>query len=144
MSCLSLSGSDLDEETLNRMDQIEGLEGISLVASFVKPDALVSLVESTVMENGGISSENGVECYLLKLARERGLQIVGLETAEEQDDALATADDAIWLYEIKTIVEDPDGYVESIRQMLRAWAEGDREALAEEDEIGVTDDMSAE
>ena len=60
------------------MDQIEGLEGISLIASFVKPEALSSLVESIVMENEGISSDNGVEVYLLKLARERGLQIVGL------------------------------------------------------------------
>ena len=42
------------------------------------------------------------------------------------------------------MVEEPEAYVESVRQMLRAWAEGDREALAGEDDTESTEDMSAE
>ena len=41
-------------------------------------------------------------------------------------------------------MEDPEGYVESIRQMLRAWAEGDREALTDEEDVEITEEMSAE
>ena len=126
LSCVQLGGSKLDDDTLDRMSQIEGLEGISALAYFMKPSALAGTVEVTLMENAGVTSEQGVEMYLMQLARDRGLQIVGLETAEEQDAALASGGDALYLYEVKCVVEDPEGYVEAIRQMLKAWAEGDR------------------
>ena len=91
LSLVDFSGNSLDDETLQRMSQIEGLESISIVAPFVKLSALASLVECTIMENVGISSERGVEMYLMQLAHDRGMKILGLETAEEQDAVLDSA-----------------------------------------------------
>lgn len=75
-------------------------------------------------DEGG-SYEEGVEIA----AQQRGLKVIGLETAEEQLAALAGLPDRLFIGEIKDMAAHPDDTDETVDRMIALYNGGDIDGL---------------
>ncbi len=84
--------------------------------------------------SAGYDAESGADTVLMRLAREKGLEIRGLETAEQQIDWLAGGTDEEQLAALKALLamtdEELDAATRSMDEAVRAWMKGDIKPLA--------------
>jgi uncharacterized protein YbaP (TraB family) len=81
----------------------------------------------------GYESASGADMVLMRVAREQGDEVLGLETAEQQIEWLASAPEDEQLAALKKLLAVPEEEFDaSIREMdeaVRAWMKGDAKPL---------------
>lgn len=98
------------------------LEGVCVPVWYAK-------CEEAVAKTCGFSAEKGIDMLLLSRAHENNMAIDGLETADEQYALLLSMSDALSEYYIAQIAENPDAAAQTMYQSIRAWLDGDADAL---------------
>jgi uncharacterized protein YbaP (TraB family) len=85
--------------------------------------------------SAGYEAEAGADAVLIRLAREQGDEVKGLETAEQQIDWIASGTDEEQLAALKKLLATPeaefDEMMTSMDQGVRAWMKGDIAPLTE-------------
>jgi len=84
------------------------------------------------LEKLGYDSGIGVEKTLEKTAREQGKTVIGLETAEQQLGYFDTLPERAQLDYLNTTVAELPTVESEFNQLLRNWAEGKPDALAQQ------------
>jgi hypothetical protein len=75
----------------------------------------------------GYDGKLGIDVHFLKRARDKGKNIISLETVEEQVYALTGNDDSdsLGIFYLKTILRENPSLDSATRGMMRAWKTGD-------------------
>jgi uncharacterized protein YbaP (TraB family) len=83
----------------------------------------------------GYDTEAGADTVLIRRAREKGIEIRGLETAEQQIDWLAGGTDEEQLVALKALLamseEELDAATRAMDDAVRAWMKGDIKPLTD-------------
>lgn len=95
----------------------------------MKPYAILSLLEEKAVSDALLSSDLGVDQYLIRRAREKGMEVRALETLEEQFSLLHSMSNALTGYQIMLYASYPEQAALSTLQLLDAWNKGDRAML---------------
>ena len=95
----------------------------------MKPYAILSLLEEKAVSDALLSSDLGVDQYLIRRAREKGMEVRALETLEEQFSLLHSMSNALTGYQIMLYASYPEQAALSTLQLLDAWKKGDRAIL---------------
>ena len=95
----------------------------------MKPYAILSLLEEKAVSDALLSSDLGVDQYLIRRAREKGMEVRALETLEEQFSLLHSMSNALTGYQIMLYASYPEQAALSTLQLLDAWKKGDRAML---------------
>lgn len=93
------------------------------------PTAWSSLITNKLARDAGYSTEYSTETVFLNLAKRQGKQIYEIESAELQYGLNAAQPMALQVYNVQSVVEDPDASLNQIREIYRAWASFDSAAL---------------
>lgn len=94
------------------------------------PSVWSSTLSNRLASDCGYSSQYGTDRALLSLAKERSMKIVELESVEEQYQMNADEPRGLQIYSLKTSVQtDYEVLKNQIRELYRAWSEGDGAAL---------------
>lgn len=105
-----------------------------------------STLANKIAEDCGYSSDYGTDRALLSYAKNHGIEIHEIESAEEQYQINANEPPELQCYLLKSAVEtDYELQKEQMRELYRAWSEADSAALEQmlSDE-GVTEELSAQ
>ena len=108
---------------------VEKLGYPEYVLNRMKPAAWYSMAEDLAIRSAGLSSDWGVDNYLMKRAREDGKQVQELEGMDSQMEILLNLPDEALDNEIKMILLYPKEAGEETRKLWKAWCEGDEEKL---------------
>jgi uncharacterized protein YbaP (TraB family) len=85
--------------------------------------------------SAGYDTDSGADNVLMKLAREKGMEIRGLETAEQQIDWLAGGTDEEQLAALKALLAmsdaEFDATTRTMDEAVRAWMKGDTAPLTD-------------
>ncbi|MBR0320066.1 MAG: TraB/GumN family protein [Clostridia bacterium] len=95
----------------------------------MKPYAILSLLEEKAVSDALLSSDLGVDQYLIRRAREKGMEVRALETLEEQFSLLHSMSNALTGYQMMLYASYPEQAALSTLQLLDAWNKGDRAML---------------
>jgi len=99
----------------------------------LKPWYAATTLSSVAIQRTGIQPEYGIDVVLMERAASEGKNIVGLETAEEQVDALSGGaedlSDSAGIYYLKTTLREISELDSMISQMMRAWKTGNDSLL---------------
>ena len=95
----------------------------------MKPYAILSLLEEKAVSDALLSSDLGVDQYLIRRAREKGMEVRALETLEEQFSLLHSMSNALTGYQMMLYASYPEQAALSTLQLLDAWKKGDRAML---------------
>lgn len=102
---------------------------MGMVIEMTKPWFATMTLGVMPLMASGYDSGAGADTVLMKLAREQGDEVIGLETAEQQIEWLSSAPDEQQLAALKRLLAVPDAEFEaSIRatdEAIRAWMKGD-------------------
>lgn len=108
---------------------VEKLGQSELILNRLQAAAWVSLAEEMTYEQLGLTSENGVDMYLLNRAYADGKPIETLETVEFQMNLLLSMPDALADYQLRETLENPEDVCLAAQQLFDAWLQGDEETL---------------
>ena len=97
----------------------------------MRPWLVAMTLSSYAFIHAGLNPDYGIDYVLLDRAATDGKAIVGLETAEEQIDALAgtTESDSAGIYYLRTTLREIAGVDSIVTNLIRAWKMGDDEML---------------
>ena len=109
---------------------VEKLGQSEIILNRMRVAAWVSLAEEMTYEQLGLSSDNGVDMYLLNRAYADGKPIEALETVEFQMDLLLSMPDALADYQLRETLENPEAACLAAEQLFDAWRQGDEESLS--------------
>jgi uncharacterized protein len=101
------------------LDQVEGYE-----PWFVNLSLLLGLAQSL-----GFSSDQGLDRYLIERAEASGKPLIGLETLQDQLDALDATPMEEQLLGLEDFLERPQEMPGKLTELHQAWREGDVERL---------------
>lgn len=142
---IDLNGPELDQELMDKLKALPGMDEYSGLLPFLSRSAISSLVLTVaVMQAADVDSDKSVESYVVNAARKHGLELIGLETEEEQDEVINSQSDALVLQELKDAIEHFDEQIAEVNQMLKAWVAGDRKAFQEEEELPDDEALAAD
>ena len=111
----------------------------------MKPAMWYSLAENQIILKAGLDAAAGVDCRLLKKARQDGKRIDELETVEGQLAALLAIPEDVIDCEVRAMLTCPEESAKGMRALFEAWRQGDKAALLsllEESEDGGGDGLS--
>ena len=93
----------------------------------MRPWLAAMTLSSIAIQRSGIDPAYGIDAVLLDSAALRGMSIVGLETAEEQVNALADTSegDTLGIYYLENTLKEISNLDSMVSQMSRAWKTGD-------------------
>ena len=93
----------------------------------MRPWLAAMTLSSIAIQRSGIDPAYGIDAVLLDSAALRGMPIVGLETAEEQVNALADTSegDTLGIYYLENTLKEISNLDSMVSQMSRAWKTGD-------------------
>ena len=133
---MDLSGNTLSEETRGRIADFFDAKGLGMLNASIpqlSANALSLLVTIFMVMDPSAGELTSPELYLNELAQARGLTLIGLETADDQTQALT---DGLMIYTdeeaeeiINSLLDAADTYAAYIRSLQEAWAAGDEAAL---------------
>ena len=97
----------------------------------MRPWLVAMTLSSYAFVHAGLNPDYGIDYVLLDRAATEGKAIVGLETAEEQIDAIAgkTESDSAGIYYLRTTLREIAGVDSIVTNLMRAWKTGDDEML---------------
>ena len=117
-----------DYDAINARAREAGLD-LALLDRFAPWFVAVTLLQLELAKRG-FSPEHGVEQQLAARAVADGKPILGLETAEQQFAVLAGLPMPMQKRFLAMTLEDAAGLDAQIAQLMRAWRDGDADALA--------------
>ncbi len=130
------AGNSLSQETRDRIAAFFASRGIDTMEDLIPhmdASMLLLLVTAAVMMGSDPSQMVVPEMYLNDLALERGLTLIGLETASDQAQAL---NDGMLIYtdeeaelQLNEILASADLYTQYIAMLQQAWSTGDQNML---------------
>ncbi len=99
----------------------------SMALMNMRPWLAAMTLSSIAIQRSGIDPAYGIDAVFLDSAAMRGMPIVGLETAEEQVDALADTSegDTLGIYYLENTLKEISNLDSMVTQMSRAWKTGD-------------------
>ena len=109
---------------------LEKLEQPEALMNMMRPAMWMSLAQEQSYARLGMSSEWGVDHYLLKRAHEDGKTIVELETLEEQIETLLSLPDAMADYDLWQMLSYPEAADISMQLLFAAWKQGNAEIFS--------------
>jgi len=119
-------------ELYEKADAVLREKGLSIrFFSTTKPIALSQTILSLYMEDWGYSFDKGIDTYFMELAKEKGMEIVEIESADFQFDLLGGFSDDIQALDLKTTLEGLDTYKDELDTMFKYWIAGDVESFEE-------------
>lgn len=120
---------------------------LGMVIESTKPWFATVLLGTAPLMAAGYDAQAGADMVLMRVAREQGDEVLGLETAEQQIEWLASAPEEEQLAALKRLLAIPeDEFDASIREMdeaVRAWMKGDPKPLEKVGEAWRTGQDSA-
>lgn len=120
--------ADLYEKT----DAFLKEKGLSLkLFSMFKPVVISDSILDLAMEEWGYSSDKGIDNYFIDLAREKGMELVEIESVDFQFDLLAGFSDEIQALDLEQTLNEIDSYGQTLDSMFSYWENGDVEHFEE-------------
>lgn len=119
--------SDLAEELERRSTRV-GMPFGSL--RYLKPWFISLVFSSLVLQTQGFDVASGIDLHFDGRAREAGKEIRGLETVEEQIDALDGLSEAAQIELLRSTLAELDAAAEELDRTTELWRRGDVEGLA--------------
>lgn len=101
----------------------------------LRPWFAATTLSAVAIQRSGIQAEYGIDAVLMDRAATGGKAIVGLETAEEQVDALSgssddpSKSDSAGVFYLKTTLREIAGLDSMVTRMMRAWKTGNDSLL---------------
>ena len=106
--------------------------------------AAAMLLSAASQQDLGVSQSDGVEPVLIATYKKAGKPIGGLETVERQFAAFDTLPDSAQSALLVQTIHEAKGMKALYDRILTAWAKGDMEAIAKEDQNGEQPDPMVE
>ena len=88
-----------------------------------------SLLSSLVLEDAGISSDDGVDTYFLQKAKDENKKILEVESYELQSNILTNFSDRLYELMLLSYLDYYDDQVEGIKELYQIWKNGDPKEL---------------
>lgn len=88
-----------------------------------------SLITSQVTKDAGLNENDGIDTYLLDLAKKENKEILEVETFDFQMKLLFEAPDKYYEISILSSIDEYEKSVNSLKELYSAWKKGDVEAL---------------
>ena len=158
---VNITSADIDINDLygdvgNRIDDIDDDELKEELASFLKKKLLINydqikdfktgyisiLIESIAYMKSGLT-EDGIDSYFIKLAKEDNKEIISLETLEDQLNILLNNSNEFYKKQIKEAMDNYDESITELKKIYKAYVNGDTEKLKEYLEVN-TEELSGE
>lgn len=97
----------------------------------LRPWFVSTTLSGLAMERMGLDGSMGVDAVLLDRARDEGKNIVGMETAEEQIDAMSSNDesDSAGAFYLRNTLREIGELDSMVTRLIRAWKTGDEDLL---------------
>lgn len=129
----------IPEDLYNKTDALLKEKGLSIqFFSLYKPIILAQNISNLMLEEWGYSSDKGIDVYFINLARERGMEIIEIESVEFQFDMLGGFSDEIQIMELRHTLEGIETSRIILEGMLEFWNTGDvrsfEELISQEDD----------
>jgi uncharacterized protein YbaP (TraB family) len=129
----------IPEDLYEKTDAFLREKGLSIgFFSLYKPVVLAQNITSLMLEEWGYSSDKGIDVYFINLARERGMEIIEIESVEFQFDMLGGFSDEIQIMELRHTLEGIETSRIILEGMLEFWNTGDvrsfEELISQEDD----------
>lgn len=136
----------IPEYLYNKTDALLKEKGLSIqFFSLYKPIILAQNISNLMLDEWGYSSNNGIDMHFISLAKERGMEIIEIESVEFQFDMLGGLSDDIQVMELRHTIEEMDAYRSQLEDMFRFWVSGDvrsfEEFITSEDDSLTPDEM---
>jgi hypothetical protein len=97
-------------------------------ANRMRPWLLAQVVSQLEYQAAGYDAENGVDVWFLR--RAAGKPIVELESIDEQTALFASLPDALQEKLLREVLGNTEDFIAVTQAILRAWEQGDEDALA--------------
>lgn len=91
----------------------------------MRPWLAATTLTNAGLQQMGVRRDLGMEEWLLRGARDRGLEVVGLETVEEQVSMLADVPLEVQVEFLEGSIMDESEFIEAVNDLLGAWRSGD-------------------
>jgi len=89
-----------------------------------KPFMWESLLTSVSIERAGLSAEHGLDMYFLKSAKERDIEIIEVESMDEQLDIMLGFSGPVNAYLLEGLL-DVEGAALELKELYSLWKQGD-------------------
>lgn len=119
---------ELYEETADRLVSL-GMP--PQMAESMKPWMASLMLSNLVLQQGGYDAASGIDLHFHERATQADLDVVGLETLEEQLSVFDGLDRAAQAEMLRSTLEQLDDTVAELDRATELWQAGDAEALAE-------------
>jgi uncharacterized protein len=96
----------------------------------MKPWMAAMVLTALLAEQGGFEAASGIDSHFFQRAMERGLRVVGLETAEEQIDVFDRLDEAEQIAFLESTLEQFDESIAMLETLTAHWQQGEAEEVA--------------
>lgn len=134
--------SYMDEELYEQAKEVLTEYGLYMqVYDLYKPGMWNSLVSTAVTEASGLKTEYGVDRHFLQEAKDRNMEILEIESVEEQMELLNGFSDEFNFYMIRSTVENVQIQAAQQNVLYSAWESGNERLL--EQMCVITDEQIA-
>ena len=89
-----------------------------------KPVFFESLIENEIIKDANMDTSLGIDMHFLKLAKEKEMSILEIESADFQYDLLLSFGDELEKINIESYIENYDENVSDMRNTYEAWKKG--------------------
>jgi len=131
----------VSEETYTKISaklaELTGMESMITAFDAYKPGMWLSLMESYSLMNFKNMDTNGVDANFISLAEKDGKEVVNIETLDIQTGAITGLSDELadyMLSETADELDDMSEFAQSFADMYNHWAEGNIDALMDDEE----------
>jgi hypothetical protein len=102
---------------------------VEVVGQF-KPWVAANLISALRLEQAGFSAELGLDMYFLERARERGKEILELESADSQFELFDSMSEQLQTALLRDALNDQEQFAEELDQLAISWKNGDTGSMA--------------
>lgn len=102
-----------------------------MMLNLFKPFVVQDLLTMMAAEAAGLHPDNGIDLYFMERANSSNMEIISLETIEEQLLLSTFLPEELQVTELVQSIEEFDQLTDEVIQLLEIWRQGDTEALLE-------------
>lgn len=106
----------------------------------IKPWGIYSLIDTLPLGEAGFDSSEGLDSYLMTEAKQKGIEVLEVESVDFQLDMLAGQPDRLYellFEEYENVTKEEQ--IESLNALHDAWASGEEMEFGEEDYTGYSE-----
>lgn len=120
----------IDEELYNKIINIlKDKKLYNQVYESFKLYGIESLITSQMTKDAGLNENDGIDTYLLDLAKKENKEILEVETFDFQMKLLFESPDKYYEISILSSIDEYEESVNELKELYSAWKKGDVEAL---------------